>query len=384
MKTKNSLFLIAVSLLASNYLSAQITLTQSSYASNLIGTDTLAYTKVITSFPTLTSMTNASWDMTSVSDTSFYGLVRRVPTSTYEFADSNYYLFGPFLYQGNEQYSVTSSGLQDFGIVIPRTAYSLTSYTGGVHDSLIINKQNSLNSNPANVIGFPATYNGSWSSNYERNFDCSLTVAAFSYNNAPTVVKLYVKENDTVKGWGQMRDKNLASVVSPYFDVLQVQTTINAIDSFFINGSPAPTAVLNAFGFTQGMITVDYYQSYFRAGAVTPLAQVSYKNASFSAPTSATTMISDFTAGIANIATSQSSNVYPNPAGSQITITVSGNSQSNHVAVYDISGRMMGTYLMRNDMLNISTQSFNAGMYFYKIYDNGGAQLSTGRFSVVK
>ncbi len=76
--------------------------------------------------------------------------------------------------------------------------------------------------------------------------------------------------------------------------------------------------------------------------------------------------------------------VYPNPAKNEINISISGNIQGSHVEVYDITGKAVGTYSMHNNLLTINTQSFNNGLYLYRLLDDSGNQLKTGKFSVVK
>ncbi|HTA27364.1 MAG TPA: T9SS type A sorting domain-containing protein [Bacteroidia bacterium] len=89
--------------------------------------------------------------------------------------------------------------------------------------------------------------------------------------------------------------------------------------------------------------------------------------------------------GIDNIAAhSDNVNLYPNPANNQINFAVTGQFKVGMVEVYDITGKLMGTYIMHNNLLTINTQSFNTGLYLYKMYDNTGAQLNVGKFSVVK
>ncbi len=77
-------------------------------------------------------------------------------------------------------------------------------------------------------------------------------------------------------------------------------------------------------------------------------------------------------------------NLYPNPANNQINLAVSGVYQANLVEVYDITGKLVSTYSMHNNFLNINTQSYNSGIYIYKMFDNTGAQLNVGKFSVIK
>jgi hypothetical protein len=91
-------------------------------------------------------------------------------------------------------------------------------------------------------------------------------------------------------------------------------------------------------------------------------------------------------AGINTIAGENANvNVYPNPANTQIAFAiVQGTIQAKIVVVYDITGKLVGTYSMRNNFLTINTQTYNSGIYIYKMFDNTGAQVNVGKFSVIK
>lgn len=89
--------------------------------------------------------------------------------------------------------------------------------------------------------------------------------------------------------------------------------------------------------------------------------------------------------GIGNIAEQHDNvNLYPNPANTEINLAVSGQFNAANVEVYDITGRAIGTYAIRNNFLTINTASFTNGLYIYKLVDNSGNQLNVGKFSVVK
>lgn len=76
--------------------------------------------------------------------------------------------------------------------------------------------------------------------------------------------------------------------------------------------------------------------------------------------------------------------LYPNPASNQVNMSVKGNYQADKVEVYDITGKLVNTYSMHNNLLAINTQQYNSGLYFYRMYDDTGLQLNTGKFSVIK
>jgi hypothetical protein len=77
-------------------------------------------------------------------------------------------------------------------------------------------------------------------------------------------------------------------------------------------------------------------------------------------------------------------NLYPNPATDAINLIVSGQFEASRVEVYDITGKLIGTYGMNNNSLTINTQSFVNGTYLYKLLDNTGVQLNIGKFSVIR
>ncbi len=89
--------------------------------------------------------------------------------------------------------------------------------------------------------------------------------------------------------------------------------------------------------------------------------------------------------GIDNITAEQDNvNLYPNPANTQINLAVTGQYQASKVEVYDISGKSIGTYAIRNNFLSINTQSYTNGLYLYRLLDDNGTQLNVGKFSIVK
>lgn len=89
--------------------------------------------------------------------------------------------------------------------------------------------------------------------------------------------------------------------------------------------------------------------------------------------------------GIGNInAPHDNVNLYPNPAQTEVNIAITGNYQANRVEVYDITGKAIGAYSVTNNSLTINTQSYPSGLYIYKLFDNTGAELNVGKFSVVK
>ena len=75
--------------------------------------------------------------------------------------------------------------------------------------------------------------------------------------------------------------------------------------------------------------------------------------------------------------------IFPNPAKENITIQAQIDEAVN-VQVIDIAGKVEGTYQIQNYNVNIKTDAFADGVYFYKIRDKKNRILTSGKFNVVK
>jgi len=344
---KKALFTLAGALLVTANLSAQITLNQSSYNTNNIGVDTLLQTTSGSTYPNLAAAASASWDMTVVTDTSAVFVLARVATSgSAQFADSVHQAFGPVVYNLNVQSSVTSTGIVDYGANILRQATSISALTGTSTDSIIIDSQNIVYSSPDVQIAFPATFNSSWTSTYQYDFNFQLSLTyppVFSYDHAPGIVRAFITEKDSVVGYGQMRVKDINGNPSGYMPVLQIQSTVTTADSFFVNGAPATGTLVALFGLSQGASTSSYSQYYYRPMELTPLANVSYNDNTYSQPSAAQTHAQRLTPeAVTILANNTTINVYPNPV-------------TNHTIYVDISGAQTGSWTY--DLINVTGQT---------------------------
>ena len=328
---------------------AQITLSQSTYPLSVLGTDTLKKTMAGNTFPSLLPSTNASWDMSTLIDTTPVYYIYRVFDSINDYSDSNIYKFANYTYKGNTHTNLTSPGIFEIGTHIFYSNFSLFTLTAGSTDSLIILSQNMIYSSPLNKISFPATYGTSWGSDYYSNLNYQLSVSSWGYNHAPGYRRQHTIERDTVIGWGKMRVKSFAGLPSSWFDVLQVKTTLTTIDSFFLNGVPFNPAYLSAFLLTQGAKTTTYKQNYYRLGEVTPLESVLFTDSTFTHPYSAIT----HTQRLVNVGVDEIVEnpvvVYPNPVkGNIINVQLPLSEISWVYELVDISGKIIISGLINN------------------------------------
>ena len=74
-------------------------------------------------------------------------------------------------------------------------------------------------------------------------------------------------------------------------------------------------------------------------------------------------------------------NCYPNPTSNVININCSV--ESTEVEIMDVTGRVVGTYQMRNNAVSIQTTGFSPGMYFYNVM-NKKQVLNKGKFEIAR
>ena len=86
-------------------------------------------------------------------------------------------------------------------------------------------------------------------------------------------------------------------------------------------------------------------------------------------------------------ASSTNVNIYPNPATNSVNFNIlpaSGSVAGYGIEIFDLTGKKVNTYRVNNNLTTINTDAYNSGLYFYQLYDQSGAQVKVGKFSVVK
>ena len=377
---KALLFFAGGLLVTSNIFGQAITLSQAGYTSSPIGTDSLKVTTVASTFPSFIAATNATWDLSTVTDSAANLFAYRVAATTpATFADSNNYTFGTYAYKGNVQSAIQSIGILEYGIDIYGATYVLPTATT---DSIYILTQNTVYSSTHTKIALPATCPSSWISSYKFDINFKLTIAIASYSLTPGYIRSYVTEKDTVIGWGKMRIKTLAGTQSGYMNALQIRTMTTTLDSFFVNGLPATTTLLSALGVTQGQVTKTYEQNFYRANEITPLANVQFSDSANTAPTKATTHVQRLPPnGIGNIFNDAKVKIYPNPiSGSNVSIDVPVASGEWKYELVNISGQTVAADRLQlgNNQTHAQIQlsaTLTPGIYYIHLI-NDGKQVS--------
>ncbi|MEI8280468.1 MAG: T9SS type A sorting domain-containing protein [Bacteroidota bacterium] len=388
MKTQIFTLLMAASLFCSSQASAQITLSSSNMPTNAayIGTnDSLRNDSSASVYPNLQPATNAMWNLSgmvyTVGSSSVYHVA--VPSGS-AFTSAAYYDSlgaGGF----NAFYSNTATGIVNFGFHVPHQA----NYLGTAGDTLTTLNQDVILTAPDTVLPFPATLGRNWSNAYTTNVNATLLylVSGFPvYNNAPTQFRSHITETDTVVGWGSMSVKVGTTGGSQYFPVLQVKRVNIQQDSIFVNGTPAPAALLTAAGVSQGQLTYTYTMDFYRANEIVPLGSFTFTNNVFDTVSAATIHYERIPLSISSIAYNDNINIYPNPlTGNTIHVAVpSAAAGTWSYELINIMGQVIAnnTLTLNADQADIHLSAPLAKGIYYVRLNNNGQQVTVKALSI--
>jgi hypothetical protein len=378
----------------------QITLTQSNYP---LPEDTVALmdvTSQVSAPPTMGA--NQTWNYTAFTAFAPTAANVYIPVSSDpNFPNAQFYyhnlvksLTSTLGYYFDQYYEITDTGAEVVGIHVYAQNYGLGALTGTATDTLYV--LDNVITYPAGTrpaVQFPATAGSSWSSAPRNVVNMLLTVSAASLNQAPLQQAFYYDRADSVVGWGTL-ELPAATGYNSNVPVLEDKFTGYCVDSFYLNGSPAPTALLSGFGMTQGQQSGPTYNriQLYRAGAFNYQMLFNYTDNTF------TTLYSTggayysnnlpLATGISEIAADGLSTVYPNPMnGNAFDIKMATDAPVSTVSIEDLSGRVVASITAVNTGGTVHVQvasTLSDGMYLYRVLGSDGALLTMGKIASVK
>ena len=386
-------------------ITAQITIRRADFAvtsspTTLDSSRYKALTKTGAVVPTLGN--NQTWDYTNLKDSSinvytdYYiptAAFGATPTaySTATLAHNYNSVFQIFQYPSRSYERIDADGYVELGSITNGAKFSISAISGGATDTLYFPAGTYAYSPPHAFVKFPITANSSWNETSKVPVDFQLSVAAFGLNKTPGQKVTTIISQDTVVGWGTLKLKNPAGGAASSFAVLLERKNETYIDSFFVNGAPAPAQLLGAFGLVQGSKTVYSTQYSFRGIGFSEPAMQMYVNVNSGA-------ISYISRAV-NIALGLTTNnrevtdvaiatkVYPNPAhteGVNFEFNKTTDAQWN-IMVYNATGQIISINPI-NGQIGTTTRhvaldrNLPAGTYFYNLLDEHSRIRANGQF----
>lgn len=375
---------------------AQMTLNQSSYSSVSFGTDSF---RLITNESTIAPPMFAAsgfWNFsTGVFDPPDFETMVSMTATNPSFPTASFKTtlpgivsrLGPFAIPSQTFCGITATAYERNGVVLDKQTYGIGSFTMVNTDSVWVPQQNIIFPSPETVIKFPATYGSTWSSTFNTTTNFTITATPLSIVSAAGVRKLYTVRTDSVKGWGKMRVKNKMGLATDSMNVLQVKISISTIDSMFISGAPAPSALLTAFGSTQGKKDTVYTTAFYRVNEIYPLAEILHRNNMYNdmkvgtvhqnrlnVPVSVNTVIKEY--GIA---------IYPNPVtGRMVTIELKNTDHHWNYELINIMGQTVAQAPIAGKQTIITIDNSQPSGIYYLRMRNERNDVVTRAIDVVR
>jgi hypothetical protein len=375
---------------------AQITLNASAYTNLHITSDTFG--EVTADRPVLEPLSTAqTFDYTGVGygNTRYYS--RQATGTNATFTNATYwedrgYKQGADSFDSKRWSGVTANGIIRFGESMDRQVISLHGVPGGTsNDSLVVLAQDAAYSTPYRLIPFPATYGDSWGDDFSYDVNMELTLGA-TYQQVAFKQKTSVSYDFAAAGFGHFDMIKLDNGFGQA-EVLMVRVSSVSVDSFFVNGSPAPTGLLTTLGLTQNRQTKIYFDELFRANEVTPLVLYNYGSDATYTTVASNQVHQDRLAFAANVseltkapyADGNEAKLFPNVLGAnaEATLYLPNAATGNYTYVItNTEGKIVykASRLVEKDgkaQLNIAlpTNMIN-GAYWLKLYTATGKEIT--------
>ena len=345
---KSILFFSALSICMST--TAQISLS----TSDLVGVNKIIYTGTDTIVPaSMIGFAGASqtWNMTALTPD-------QLDTLT----------FLPYSAAPNAKYPtsnlVMKPGYQTNYIYLVNSASSLTvlgaSYMFGTTPA------NSINTPAEILLNFPSAYTNGFTNNYQTNMKTYYGMLGIDSVRTKSIVKKTV----LVDAWGNLTTPFAGG---PYavLRVKETKVSIDTTDGYYLG---------NWINFSAGADSTTTYTWWAKTIGY-PLAQAtmdSTGNVKTMEWLKGTGVV-----GIVEQVAVPGISVYPNPAQYEIHFDIEV-LKASFVRVYDLTGKLINEYAVKNNRSTINTTHFANGIYMYSVIGQDDSILKQGKFNVSK
>lgn len=371
----------------------QLTLTQSNMPAPPATVSIQDMSSQVTTGPSMGS--SQTWDYSSLTagtatgNTFVLGGDANFPSAQFYTTQNLKNLTSALGYYFNAYYDITANGAEMVGIYVPAQNYGIGALTGTATDTLYVLANTITFASPRGIINFPATANSSWASSVRSVVNMTINSPGSGLSNTPMEHEFYWDRSDTIIGWGTL----ILPPQSGYHNsvsALQDQIVQFCQDSFYLGGSPAPSAITTAFGVVQGQKSGPSYNriSFYSAENFNYQMMFAYD-------TTFTNVLAVYMntalpaqgAGINEVSAADWSSACPNPMnGHSFDIHMSADAVVSAVSIMDLSGREVDHINVSNNAGTVRVQTdhtLSDGIYIYSVTGNDGSLLAKGRITAI-
>lgn len=231
-------------------------------------------------------------------------------------------------------------------------------------------------------LHLPASFQSSYSDTTRRPITTLLTVPALQLDEAMLVYTEIRYYSDSVIGWGTLKMPEDYGT----YQVLLQKRTYTSIDSFLLEGQPAPPQLLDIFGVTQGRVSVTEEWTFHAPGVASNLMVFTQGAAGFETYYREASSVSHINE---NVAATLPVNVFPNPVtGERLGVAFEKASSSQwQLAISNGLGETVQWFSLDQPAGPVRLElGLSAGLpsggYYYQIFDEAGHQQARGKFVI--
>jgi Secretion system C-terminal sorting domain len=230
---------------------------------------------------------------------------------------------------------------------------------------------NQISTPAEKLVTFPYTLNSSFTNNYASHakFYFGQTVQGYQVDSVRDYTT--VKKTAVVDAYGSL---TTPLGTFPVIRSKETKLTTDSTDAYI---------VILTFGTWQNVqVTHDSTTTYtwWANGVGFPLVTATMDSAG--AVKNVAWLLQTPSLGI-NEYSSGAENVYPNPAQNEINFVADAAKQKS-IQVFDITGRLVDTYLITENVNTLNTSAYANGLYTYSILGKDNSIISRGKFSIAK
>ncbi|MFK7971180.1 MAG: T9SS type A sorting domain-containing protein [Bacteroidia bacterium] len=335
-----------------------------------------------------------TWDYSTILNVGLLTSLHTDATNNTDFPDALEYSdielgFLSFVFPVRAYNAVDANGFYDYGREVYGAGFSVTPISGGATDSLFFPANKSVFNDRRDFVQFPATYQSRWSQTSNDNTNFELSIAAFGLNKTPGFQRRNLVQTREVVGHGQLIIPMLNGNPSAPMDVLLIRETRMISDSFYLGGAPAPVALMNAFGISQGQSFGDSTYYFYRPGFPVPLMRIGLPDATEPVPVfSFRPQGALTTTGITKALDVDYVALSPNPTtkGQKLSFTTTSPIGMGRIHMYDTQGRKVEVLTVRSSGArqyeSTLPGTLPSGLYFYSIINQEGILKGQGKLMI--
>ncbi|WP_421753328.1 T9SS type A sorting domain-containing protein [Croceimicrobium sp.] len=292
---------------------------------------------------------------------------------------------------GYEFYNLNASGFYVAAFYVDAYSENLAVFTGGANDALVIPQQRQIFQDSLHIVRFPVNAQSSWSDANNRIVNFNLTVSGFGLNQAPGYFKNTDQQTRTVVGEGQIIiPDEMGNVLAPV-DVYMIDVLLTSTDSIFLGGLPAPPALMNAFGLTQGASSTQHFVVFYaKNGSGYPIVSYNLDGLNnivgfFYRPYVARNALG---IGLEENLTAKIQ-VYPNPiqSGETLSIALENENDLGQIEILSLNGQLL-SQINRSEIATSGKQinilpPAHPGLYLVQIKNQNGEVLKMQKIQVL-